>query len=141
MIRIKIVDVNDNSPYCEIEHYNIETIQNAEINTSLLQIKAFDKDIGKNAQIRFALRANNKSKDLDFFKINSANGLLQTSKRLTGLSGLFTFTVELQDNEKDLISNRGDCTVHILVKDFNSYPPKFIFPDTNNPTIRIKQVN
>ena len=43
--------------------YTVETIQNADINTTLLQIKGLDKDIGKNAMISYSLKLNNESKE------------------------------------------------------------------------------
>ena len=55
--------MNDNSPYCEYQSYTVETIQNADINTTLLQIKGLDKDIGKNAIISYSLKLNNESKE------------------------------------------------------------------------------
>jgi hypothetical protein len=55
--------LNDNSPYCEYQSYTVETIQNADINTTLLQIKGLDKDIGKNAIISYSLKLNNESKE------------------------------------------------------------------------------
>jgi hypothetical protein len=61
--------LNDNSPYCEYQIYTVETIQNADINTTLLQIKGLDKDIGKNSIISYSLKLNNESKDKGIFII------------------------------------------------------------------------
>lgn len=137
LIKIKILDINDNSPKCENELYSVETIQNVDVNTTLIQIKGLDNDIGKNSQISYSLKTNNNSNDL--FKINSTTGLIQVNKKLLGFSGLYSATVLLKDNQDDLLSsNEGNCTVNILIKDFNSHPPKFIYPDQKNPSIRIK---
>ena len=61
------------------------------------------------------------------------------NKQLNGYSGLYSWDVILKDNEGDeSASNTGNCTVNILIKDFNSHPPKFNNPNQKNPTIRIK---
>ena len=58
VVKIRIVDVNDNTPYCERDYYSIETVQNVDVNTTLIQIKGFDADAGQNAQIFYSLRTN-----------------------------------------------------------------------------------
>lgn len=62
VIKIKILDINDNSPQCEKEAYEIETVQNVDVNTTLLQIKAFDADNGENARITYSLMSANFSR-------------------------------------------------------------------------------
>jgi hypothetical protein len=61
LIKIKILDVNDNSPYCERDFYSIETVQNIDINTNLLQIRGLDYDIGKNAKLSYSMSLMNDS--------------------------------------------------------------------------------
>lgn len=63
LIKIRILDVNDNKPYCENEVYNVETIQNADENTTLIQVVGLDNDIGKNAQIVYSLKLDNDTKE------------------------------------------------------------------------------
>ena len=81
------------------------------------------------------------------FKINATNGQIQTYKKLTGYSGEYLYTVVVSDNggeNSPILNNKkrtGNCTIRILVKDFNAHAPKFIFPDYNNSTIRIKAVS
>jgi hypothetical protein len=61
LIKIKILDVNDNSPYCERDFYSVETVQNIDINTTLLQIKGLDHDIGKNSKLTYSMSLMNDS--------------------------------------------------------------------------------
>ena len=68
LIKIKILDVNDNSPYCEQDFYSIETVQNIEINTTLLQIRGLDRDTGKNSKLTYSLNLMNDSDNLSIFK-------------------------------------------------------------------------
>jgi hypothetical protein len=55
LIRIRVLDLNDNKPYCEQDKYTIETVQNVQPGTILLQVKAIDLDQGENAQLNFHL--------------------------------------------------------------------------------------
>ena len=70
LIKIRILDVNDNSPFCERDMYTIETVQNVDVNTNLLQVKGVDYDIGRNANLSYSLKPKNHLKDnckfLDF---------------------------------------------------------------------------
>ena len=61
------------------------------------------------------------------------------NRKLQGFSGLYSCSILLKDNDgDDATSNKGACTVNVLIKDFNSHPPKFNYPNQKNPTIRIK---
>ena len=63
LIKIRILDVNDNKPYCENEVLNAETIQNADVNATIIQINGLDRDIGRFAQIVYSLKLKNDSKE------------------------------------------------------------------------------
>ena len=71
------------------------------------------------------------------FRINQSNGYIQTNEKLVGYSGEFFYKIKIHDNgaEKSL---SGNCTVRILIKVFNAHPPKFLYPNYKNSSIRIK---
>jgi hypothetical protein len=58
LVKVRILDVNDNKPYCERDLYTVEIMQNLDINTTLLQIKGFDLDLDKNANLVYSLSTN-----------------------------------------------------------------------------------
>ena len=61
LIKIRVVDQNDNQPECEQDKYFIEVAQNADVGTILGQIKGIDNDLGRNAQLRYFIHASNRS--------------------------------------------------------------------------------
>jgi hypothetical protein len=70
LIRIRVLDVNDNKPYCEQDAYTIETVQNVQPGTVLLQVKAIDADQGTNAQLNYHLTLLDRSAGKKKLKIN-----------------------------------------------------------------------
>lgn len=58
LVKIRVLDQNDNRPVCEQDRYTIEVGQNVEVGTILTQIKGIDNDSGHNAQLRYFIHAN-----------------------------------------------------------------------------------
>ena len=136
LIKIKVLDVNDNTPKCEQTEYHLEPMQNIEIGTVLAKLKGVDNDMGENAELSYSLYSFNQTNGL--FQIDSRSGALQTSKKLFGYSGLYLFELAVRDNGEP--SRTGRCPLTIFIKDFNAHPPKFIYPNYNNSSFRIKTV-
>jgi hypothetical protein len=61
LIKIRILDLNDNEPECEQDEYRIELVQNVDTGTILMQIKGVDDDIGRNARLSYHIKSNNKT--------------------------------------------------------------------------------
>ena len=137
LVKIRILDLNDNTPYCEKASYSTETVQNVDINTSLVQIKGVDYDTIKNANLTYELISLNKVEFDDLFRINQSNGFIQTNKKLIGYSGEYFFLVKVSDNGVDQ-QRIGNCSVRILIKDFNAHAPKFVYPNYKNASMRLK---
>ena len=98
--------------------------------------------------------------------INPLNGQIRTKKKLSEYAGIYQFVITLMDNGpvESMLSNTankstnnsdihtsmhnidetnlsGSCLLEILVKEYNMYAPKFLFPNANNSMIRIKSVS
>lgn len=219
LVKIRVLDENDNRPECEQDKYFIEIGQNVDVGTILTQVKGIDNDAGRNAQLRYFIHhsaaaqststtSSNRSdptilsklSDTVFFlnkcisndrtteniydifldemlSINPLNGQIRTRKRLNEYAGLYQFAITLTDNgpavsgaggggandhsmmmmmnhsssssnSKELNNNHqvtqpnlsGSCLLEVLVKEYNMYAPKFLFPNANTSIIRIKSV-
>lgn len=57
VVKVRILDENDNRPECEQDKYFIEVAQNADVGTILTQVKGIDNDLGRNAQLRYFIHA------------------------------------------------------------------------------------
>ncbi len=151
LIRVKVLDMNDNKPYCEQDQYLIETVQNVNLGTVLLQIKALDLDLGKHAQLNYELKPldQNLQSSEDLIIIDNKNGHIKTNKELIGYSGLYKYKIIVTDNydEKtdgetfDKTSHSNVCYVNVRIKEFNMYPPRFEYPKDNNTVLRINNVS
>ena len=140
LVKIRVLDINDNVPFCEKEFYSIETVQNVDENTNLVQVKGIDNDIGKNANLTYELiRIDKRETELnrELFRINQSNGYIQTNEKLIGYSGEYFYKIKIEDNGEEK-SLSGNCTVRIFIKVFNAHPPKFLYPNYKNSSIRIK---
>ena len=136
LIKIRVLDVNDNSPHCENEKYWIKINQNTDINSTLLFIKGIDIDAGLNKKIDFSLKYMNQTVNNHLLAINKTTGRVNTNKKLMDFSGIYSYNVILKNVRGKV--RPGKCSLTILVKDFNAHAPKFIFPNEKNSTIRIK---
>lgn len=54
-VTIEIVDLNDNLPEFEQEHYNISIVENLPNGFSVLQVIAYDRDQGENGEFNYEL--------------------------------------------------------------------------------------
>lgn len=53
-VKILIVDINDNSPVFEKDHYDFKFLENLPVGSKIGQIKATDLDSGLNGQIKYS---------------------------------------------------------------------------------------
>lgn len=143
MIRIRVLDENDNKPYCEQDQYVVETVQNVQPGTVLLQVKAIDLDAGQNAQIQYHLTLLNQSTDSnanELFIVDPSSGQIRTNQELVGYFGLYQFQLSLVDslvrNEHEPSYTTG-CLIDIHIKEFNMHAPQFVLPILNNSVHRI----
>ncbi|KAM8924599.1 cadherin-23 [Pelodytes ibericus] len=85
MLRVEVIDVNDNRPTFvrppngTILHIKEET----PLNSTVYEVYATDNDEGLNGAVRYSLlKTGAGNKDWEYFRIDSASGLIQTAQRL-----------------------------------------------------------
>ena len=54
-LEVTVVDINDNKPEFEVEHYNMTVIENLPVGFRIMQFTAVDKDDGENARFSYRL--------------------------------------------------------------------------------------
>ncbi|XP_018422204.1 PREDICTED: protocadherin gamma-B2-like [Nanorana parkeri] len=81
LIKIAVVDINDNTPIFTQELYKLSIRENIPLNSTVLKVRATDEDEGVNAQITysFSTLANNIHQ---MFTINHKNGDITTKGHL-----------------------------------------------------------
>ncbi|CAG9858014.1 unnamed protein product [Phyllotreta striolata] len=81
---VNVIDVNDNRPFfiytsSEYEKYYSAIADSSPISTTVIQVRADDKDSGKYGKIVYALTGNLSE---EFFSIDSFTGIIKTKKSL-----------------------------------------------------------
>lgn len=103
-ITINVVDVNDNEPYFIYPSYSkskkfyAALSENSPLATSVIQIKADDKDSGKFGKLKYSLHSNGTN---DYFAIDPASGIIKSTKTFQDIEDTtqpFIMTVKARDN-------------------------------------------
>ncbi|CAL8106487.1 unnamed protein product [Orchesella dallaii] len=125
-IKIRVVDENDNKPEFQFpDHQKIARgkklygaiSEDSQISTSVIQIRAEDKDSGTFHEITYELEAEN---DLarSFFSIDSKSGIVSNTRTLDDVSPAllpFRLTVTARDNPKGPTSSSQISQIPLIV--------------------------
>ncbi|CAH0553168.1 unnamed protein product [Brassicogethes aeneus] len=103
-ISINVMDINDNKPYfiypssTTFKKFYAAITNNSPLQTTVIQIKANDKDSGKFGKIKFSLQGNN---SLKYFDIDESSGIIRTKKSFAEIDENdlpFQLNVQARDN-------------------------------------------
>jgi len=137
-LTIRVTDVNDNVPKFELPDYQAHNIdEDIPVGTSILKVKATDRDSGANAEIEYSVSE-------EHFTVDSS-GVISNAKQLDAdnNNAYYEFTVTAKDKGEPARS--GVATVRIYTKNKNDEEPKFSqvgsHPDLSGriPFVRINQ--
>uniref|UniRef100_A0A0A1WPP1 Fat-like cadherin-related tumor suppressor homolog n=1 Tax=Zeugodacus cucurbitae TaxID=28588 RepID=A0A0A1WPP1_ZEUCU len=118
-LKIKVVDVNDNSPRFMVKEYKLVVKVNTTINTTLLKVKAFDMDENENSQISYTIDESTVSETYkDIFTINEADGSLSLMKPVTEFANnVAQFFVRAMDGGSPQFHNDVPVTIQFINAD------------------------
>lgn len=103
-ITVNVGDVNDNAPYfiypnyAKANKFYAAIPKNAPLSTTVIQIKADDKDSGKYGKIKYTLQSNGSDY---YFTIDPESGIVKTQKTFQDIAdadATFELTVIARDN-------------------------------------------
>ena len=118
---IKLLDANDNDPVFERQMYRGNITEKNRRGDRVLVVKAFDKDIGENASLRYSISM--ESSTDSSFMINSVTGEITAGEEFDRETlSQFSFMVKAVDGGK----RAGVCSVIIDILDRNDNAPFFI---------------
>ncbi|XP_074147953.1 protocadherin Fat 2 [Sminthopsis crassicaudata] len=120
-VYIEVMDTNDNPPQMSRPVYYPSVKEDAPMNTSVLQLDAWDSDSVSKGKLTFHIISGN---NLGFFVINSWTGLLSTARQLDRENKAeHILEVAVQDNGKPNLQSTSRVVVRIL--DVNDNSPTF----------------
>lgn len=122
-VNITIDDINDNSPVFDNSNYNVSVKEEIAVNSTILQLRATDKDIGKNSEILYKISTNQPEKVQELFFVNENTGELKIAKQLIyEPSEKYRLIVEAYDKGEQPYMTQA--FVNVYVQDSGNNPPE-----------------
>ncbi|XP_041444722.1 protocadherin gamma-B5 isoform X12 [Xenopus laevis] len=129
LIRITVTDANDNFPMFSQEVYKVSIYENLPLNSTVLYVRAHDKDEGINSQLTYSFSSASKQA-INTFAINSQSGEVMTKDNLDfEKSKMYEIAVQAKDGG-GLVSH---AKVLIQILDENDNPPEVSLTSITNP--------
>lgn len=116
-IRVNILDENDCGPEFDGAIYSVNINENTPPGTSIFQLKAVDKDVGKNADIYYRFQ-----RDHDFFTINPHTGVIEVAKALNFEQGS-SHDLSVLAVDRGINMRQTSKHVQVRITDIRGYPP------------------
>ncbi|XP_069825399.1 protocadherin gamma-B2-like isoform X32 [Dendropsophus ebraccatus] len=131
MIKIIITDANDNFPVFTHEVYRMNVSENTPVNTTILIVRANDRDEGVNGQVTYSFsETSGNIHQTGTFSINSVTGELKTNSILDFEQ---TKNYELSVQAKDGGGLVSHCKVLMEVTDENDNVPEISITSLFSP--------
>ncbi|XP_024608178.1 protocadherin beta-4 isoform X2 [Neophocaena asiaeorientalis asiaeorientalis] len=124
MLRILIMDVNDNAPEFVHTPYEVQVLENIPLDSPILTVLARDVDAGNFGTVSYGLfQASEEIKQT--FSINEVTGEIRLTKKLD-FEQIKSYHVEIEATDGGGLSGKG--TVAIEVVDVNDNAPEITIP-------------
>ncbi|XP_035388281.1 protocadherin-18b isoform X1 [Electrophorus electricus] len=123
LLKISILDSNDNSPAFDEQAYVVELLENSPLGTLLVDLNATDPDEGNNGKIIYSFSSHVSPKILETFKINPENGQITLMKKVD-YETTSSYELDIQAQDMGPNSIPGHCKIIIKVVDVNDNKPR-----------------
>ena len=114
-VNITILDANDNSPQFEKSNYNFTIKEDIPVNSTILTLRALDRDIGANGHVIYKISTNQLESVQSLFRINQDTGDLIIVKQLIyEPSETYKLIVEAYDKGEQPLMTQTVVNVHVI---------------------------
>ncbi|XP_066489067.1 protocadherin Fat 1 isoform X4 [Tiliqua scincoides] len=122
LLDITVLDANDNCPEFLQESYFVHVSENTDLNAEIIQIEAFDSDLGSNGEVRYSFLT-----DTNKFSIDSVTGVVKVVGPLDReIQPVHFLKIEARDQAEEEAQLSSTVLLKITLEDVNDNPPKFI---------------
>ncbi|XP_073474300.1 protocadherin gamma-B5-like [Aquarana catesbeiana] len=131
VIRIIVIDVNDNFPIFSQKVYKVSVNENGAVNTTIINVNATDKDAGTNGRITYSFSKTSRNvHPSGLFSIEPKSGDIKINRKLDFED---TRNYELSVQAKDGGGLISHCKVLIDVIDENDNAPEISIKSLSSP--------
>lgn len=130
-LQVNVIDCNDHAPTFEAKQFEASIREGATVGSTVISLRATDRDIGKNAEIEYAIESvtgggmTTSEQDRNAFKIDGRGGVISTRSALDReASEVYTLIVTATDMATTQ-SERKSATASVVINildDNDNYP-------------------
>ena len=120
MVKIQVIDVNDNLPTFYPREYNVSLREQETVNSPVVVVVATDKDAGKYGTVRYEIVAGNED---NLFRVGASSGEIYLTRPLTRFRLAHRLNISATDGGG--LRSLSDAEVLITIIDRNHQPPIF----------------
>ncbi|KAJ8281254.1 hypothetical protein GJAV_G00065390 [Gymnothorax javanicus] len=122
-VYMEVQDVNDNAPQTSKPVYYPSVTENSPKDVSIIQIEAFDPDVGSGEKLSYRISSGNPQ---GFFTINSKTGLVATTSRKLDREQQEEHILEITVTDYGIPPKSTSVRVIVTVLDENDNHPQFL---------------
>lgn len=126
-VTVKIIDINNNAPVFEKPSYAATINEDTPLLTSVLRVRATDKDLGTNGGIYYYISGG------QYFAVDAITGVIKVVKQLPNQPEI---SLNVIAKDRGTPSRTGSVKVVIKINQIANYPPA----DTPNPGVNTAPV-
>ena len=120
MVKIQVIDVNDNRPTFYPREYNVSLRERETMTSPVVVVVATDKDAGKYGTVRYAIVAGNEE---NLFRVDPSTGELFLMRPLT--RSRLAHRINISATDGGGLRSTHDAEVLVTVIDSSHQPPIF----------------
>ena len=115
--------MNDNAPTFPTEHYSGSVHENSPAGTSILEVSAYDEDIGENSKVRYRFAGNGIDGEQSF-SVDPVSGVVRTKRPLDREAKEY-YDLLIEAYDAGIPEMTKVVKLGITVLDLNDNPPRF----------------
>ncbi|XP_054998770.1 protocadherin beta-18-like [Sorex araneus] len=129
LVRILVLDVNDNAPKFEKTVYEVQVLENSPLDSLILKVSATDLDTGTNGEITYSF--SHVSRDIrKTFEIHPVSGEVHLKASLD-FELIQSYTINIQAIDGGSLS--GKSAILVRVVDVNDNSPEILMTSLSSP--------
>ncbi|KAM9694038.1 protocadherin gamma-B3-like [Trichechus inunguis] len=128
-VTLHIADVNDNAPAFPQASYVVHVAENNPPGASIVQVSAFDPDLGQNVRVSYSIVASDlEPRALSSYVSVSAQSGVVFAQRAFDHEQLRAFELTLQARDQGSPPLSANVSLRVLVDDRNDNAPRVLYP-------------